>query len=121
MQSKEESRFETLWATFSENELSRDRRVNHHIEVLKLYLQEGLITQSQYEDKMLVVLNRLEQQNSSKRVLGLLWLTEGRHIGNLFGLLSVDDLRGKLHKPAGDDDTSSGNSGNSGLDGFTNR
>ena len=61
---------------------------------------------------MLNVLARLEQQNGQKRVLGLLWKTEGRHLGNLFGMIAVDDLRGKLKRTQSDREIGLGNQGN---------
>lgn len=109
---KEESKIYTLWAGVDENSIARDRRVDHHIVTLDLFLAKGLITEEQYQEKMLDILARLEQQNGQKRVLGLLWKTEGRHVGNLFGLVAIDDLRGKLRRPSGDDNDGSGNEGN---------
>jgi len=108
---KEEGKVYTIFGGVDTNEPSREVRVDHHIKTLKLFKQEGIISDDEYVAEMRLVYERLKQQNGQKRVLGLLWKTEGRHVANLFGLASVDDLRGKLHKASGDDEVT-GNGGN---------
>jgi len=57
---------------------------------------------------------QFDEATQPKRVLGFLWQTRGRHLGNLFGALSMDDIRFKVplpHKPSGDD-VVAGNAGN---------
>lgn len=116
---KEEGKIYTLWGGIDSNELSRDARVDHHIKTLILFFKEGIITEGEYRAEMREVYIRLKQQNKSKRTLGILWKTEGRHIGNCLGLCATDDMKPvlkklfesvKLKKPSGDDEIT-GNAG----------
>ena len=64
------------------------------IEVIRTVSQmaaAGLITKEEAREEALIALKQLKDATRPKRVLGFLWKTRGRHLGNLLGLLSMDD------------------------------
>jgi hypothetical protein len=73
----------------------------------------GYIDSSSAREQALAAYSQLVDATQPKRVLGVLWKTRGRHLGNLFGLASMDDLRGRLDlsRPEGDSEVT-GNGGN---------
>jgi len=64
------------------------------INVVGIMMDAGLLTKEEARVEALEAFEQLKEASKSKRVLGLLWKTRGRHLGNLLGLLSMEDLRG---------------------------
>ena len=97
-QGKEESKVYSIWGGIDTNELSRDVRTDHQIKTLKLLQAENIIDAEQYANEMIEVYESLEFENNRTRFLGFLWKTKGRHLGNLFGILAMDDFRAGKNK-----------------------
>jgi len=56
---------------------------------------------------------QIKESTRPKRVLGFLWKTRGRHLGNLMGLIAMDDIRFKIKRNKNEDiNDGSGNNGN---------
>jgi len=55
--------------------------------------KEGFLTTDEARAEALKAFAQLKDATKTKRVLGFLWKTRGRHLFNLLGLLSMEDLR----------------------------
>jgi len=89
----------SVYSIFGGLNLAQTEEAKHCMDVLNVIGEmqgAGYLTEAEAKAEAMAIFKQLKDATKSKRLLGILWKTRGHHLLNGLGLLSWDDLWGKV-------------------------